>query len=385
MPRTYTHTRTVADTRALVEHITARGMRAGLAIRPGNTNLQAFVETLRAVPSISLALVMTVEPGFGGQPFREEQMDKVRTLRAAFPELDIQVDGGLDSKTVLSAAAAGANVIVAGTSVFRAVDAAGVISTLRSAVSGVGSAAAGAATAATATASLAASASGMPMPQLKLVYFNIHGLAARIRIACAVGGVQFDDYRFSSRDEFLAMKTSGELPFGQVPLLEIVQASGAPPVKLAQSCAILKFVCTLGGLYPAADPVVSAAIDAQVASCTDMMSSYGALNYAARNGLAHLSEDAVAAGFEAQRVDVIPRHLGYLEAALGGSATGWVNGTAKPSCADFAWGTQLRDIRAGLNEPKLPGAVLDAFPRTLLFLEKFLRLAEVAAYYKTWP
>ena len=81
-----------------------------------------------------MILVMTVEPGFGGQSFMPECLPKVTELRRKYPELDIQVDGGLGPNTIDQAASAGANVIVAGTAVFKAKDANGVISKLRSTV-----------------------------------------------------------------------------------------------------------------------------------------------------------------------------------------------------------------------------------------------------------
>lgn len=111
----------VAAVITLVDRIVARGMRAGLALRP-STPVDGFLAALRAAPAISLALVMTVEPGFGGQPFRVDQLPKIAAVRAAFPDMDLEVDGGLDAKTTPSAAAAGANVIVAGTSIFKAAD-----------------------------------------------------------------------------------------------------------------------------------------------------------------------------------------------------------------------------------------------------------------------
>jgi ribulose-phosphate 3-epimerase len=74
---------------------------------------------------------MTVKPGFGGQAFMPEVMPKVSELRAAFPGLDIQCDGGINATTAVAAVAAGANCLVAGSAVFSAPDAAAVISSLR--------------------------------------------------------------------------------------------------------------------------------------------------------------------------------------------------------------------------------------------------------------
>ena len=81
-----------------------------------------------------MALVMTVEPGFGGQKFIPDMMPKVQALREKYPELNIEVDGGLSEKTIDTAADAGANVIVAGSAVFGAKDPSEVISKLRDAV-----------------------------------------------------------------------------------------------------------------------------------------------------------------------------------------------------------------------------------------------------------
>jgi len=77
---------------------------------------------------------MTVHPGFGGQSFMPSSLPKVSTLRDKYPELNIEVDGGLSEKTVDQAAAAGANVIVAGSAVFGAEDPGEVIRVLRGSV-----------------------------------------------------------------------------------------------------------------------------------------------------------------------------------------------------------------------------------------------------------
>lgn len=81
-----------------------------------------------------MLLVMTVEPGFGGQKFQERCMPKVAALRARYPDMDIEVDGGLGLGTIDTAAEAGANVIVAGTAVFGAKDPRDVVTKLREAV-----------------------------------------------------------------------------------------------------------------------------------------------------------------------------------------------------------------------------------------------------------
>jgi ribulose-phosphate 3-epimerase len=81
-----------------------------------------------------MVLIMTVEPGFGGQKFMPEMMPKVQDLRKRYPELNIEVDGGLSEKTIDVAADAGANVIVAGSDVFGAKDPSEVIAKLREAI-----------------------------------------------------------------------------------------------------------------------------------------------------------------------------------------------------------------------------------------------------------
>jgi ribulose-phosphate 3-epimerase len=81
-----------------------------------------------------MVLVMTVEPGFGGQSFMASELPKVTALRAKYPDMPIEVDGGISEKTIDKAAEAGANVIVAGSAVFGAQDPADVISKLRAVV-----------------------------------------------------------------------------------------------------------------------------------------------------------------------------------------------------------------------------------------------------------
>ncbi|XP_057481644.1 ribulose-phosphate 3-epimerase, cytoplasmic isoform-like [Actinidia eriantha] len=117
----------------LVQQIRSKGMTPGVALKPG-TPVEEVYPLLDGENPVEMVLVMTVEPGFGGQKFMPEMMDKVHALRKKYPSLDIEVDGGLGASTIDMAASAGANCIVAGSSVFGAAEPAQVISLMRKSV-----------------------------------------------------------------------------------------------------------------------------------------------------------------------------------------------------------------------------------------------------------
>lgn len=122
------HIEVSAEPVKLIEHIHSLGAKAGVCIKPATA--PQHVEHI--IDRIDLILVMTVEPGFGGQSFMPEMLEKVRWLRErAGDEMDIQVDGGIDERTGPSAVEAGANVLVAGTSIFQAPDIAAAVKNLR--------------------------------------------------------------------------------------------------------------------------------------------------------------------------------------------------------------------------------------------------------------
>ena len=107
----------------VLETIRQRGVRPGITLNPETPADRVF----DVMPKVSEVLCMTVPPGYGGQPFVREVLKKIKILRvhareAQFPDLDILVDGGIDASTVGPCAEAGANVFVAGTSLYSAAD-----------------------------------------------------------------------------------------------------------------------------------------------------------------------------------------------------------------------------------------------------------------------
>jgi ribulose-phosphate 3-epimerase len=125
------HAEAAAAPVRLARELRRAGARAGLALKPA-TPVEPFVDLL---PEVDMLLVMTVEPGFGGQGFLDVCLPKIRRARAAIRDagLDVwlQVDGGVSVETIERAADAGADVFVAGSAVYGAEDAAASIERLR--------------------------------------------------------------------------------------------------------------------------------------------------------------------------------------------------------------------------------------------------------------
>lgn len=128
------HLEAVADPSAAARAIRDRGLRAGIAIKPG-TPIERLLPVL---PDIDLALVMTVEPGAGGQAFLPGSPARIARVRQAIAADDLdcllQVDGGIGPITIATAAQAGADTFVAGNAVFRAPDPAAALHALREAL-----------------------------------------------------------------------------------------------------------------------------------------------------------------------------------------------------------------------------------------------------------
>lgn len=112
------HLESDGETQAVIDVIKAKGKKCGVSIKPKTPAEEIFPY----LPQLDMVLVMTVEPGFGGQKFMDEMCGKVAAVRAECNRLglstDIEVDGGIDAATIGKAAKAGANVFVAGSALF---------------------------------------------------------------------------------------------------------------------------------------------------------------------------------------------------------------------------------------------------------------------------
>lgn len=121
------HAEAMGDTRAMLQKIRAANIKAGVSVKPG-TGVEKIAQLL---PLCDLVLVMTVEPGFGGQKFMADMMPKIRALRDMGYRGQIMVDGGINADTAAQAVAAGADALVMGTALLRAQDPAAVVDACR--------------------------------------------------------------------------------------------------------------------------------------------------------------------------------------------------------------------------------------------------------------
>ena len=125
------HAEATDDPAAVARDIRAAGARAGLSVKPG-TPLEPYLEILRSFDTL---LVMSVEPGFGGQSFIPEVLGKVATARRLVDsgelKILVEIDGGINAETIEAAAEAGVDCFVAGSAVYSAADPAAAVAALR--------------------------------------------------------------------------------------------------------------------------------------------------------------------------------------------------------------------------------------------------------------
>lgn len=111
----------------VIQQIKAKGVKAAVSINPATP-----IESIQYVlDDVDMVLVMSVNPGFGGQKFIPGALEKIRKLREMKPDLDIEVDGGINDETARQCVEAGANVLVAGSYIFGADDRKAAIESLR--------------------------------------------------------------------------------------------------------------------------------------------------------------------------------------------------------------------------------------------------------------
>ena len=127
------HFEAVNDVDNTIKDIRSNGAKVGLAIKPATK----FADIEKWIEEIDMLLIMTVEPGFGGQSFMHEQMPKVAQARTFIEKLlrnkpTLQIDGGVSLETIAEAANAGANCFVAGSAVYKSDNPAAMVSNLRS-------------------------------------------------------------------------------------------------------------------------------------------------------------------------------------------------------------------------------------------------------------
>lgn len=125
------HAETVKHSHKIIQDIKSHGIKAGIALNPGSS--LSLVEEL--LPELDMVLLMTVNPGFGGQKFLPSVLDKIERLSAIIEgndfAVDIEVDGGINEETAKLVVAAGANVLVAGSAIYNAPDIKAAIEALR--------------------------------------------------------------------------------------------------------------------------------------------------------------------------------------------------------------------------------------------------------------
>ncbi len=225
-------------------------------------------------------------------------------------------------------------------------------------------------------------ASDKKLPILKLVYFDAKGKGEAIRLALTYCNIPFEDYRFKSRDEFIQMKESGTLMFGQVPALFI------DGVILTQSAAILRYVGKLSQIhrpdkciYPK-NPLVASFVDAFMDQQTDMFTGWSVYKYHERFGVEKdsFTENGLSDLKSNLNRNIFPKHLQFLENRLkiNNKKNLWLSGTELPSICDFYWLPKLVDLKTGSTGDI---TLLNNFPAILEYINRLNRLPEIFEYY----
>jgi len=216
---------------------------------------------------------------------------------------------------------------------------------------------------------------------MKLTYFNIEGVAEKIRLALKIGRIPFEDERVDM-NQWAALKPS--TPFGQLPILQI---EGRPV--MAQSTAILRFIGRVTGLIPL-DPYAQFLVDEVLGLQEDISKTLAPSMYIMtrchmygypedlpedeRRGIQHRIRETLAS----EKGD-LHRLLGHLDSILERSQAGWFAGPSV-TVADCAVFPTLRQLRSGKLDG-IPVTILDKYPRLVQFYERFLAIPQVQVHY----
>lgn len=218
--------------------------------------------------------------------------------------------------------------------------------------------------------------------KLKLIYFDLEGKGEPIRLLCAHAGLSLEDHRLSltDRTEFDALRHSGELAFGQVPVLQVTRAGQS--VSLIQTAAILRYIGKIADsslqLYPT-HPEAAAMVDAVMDQEADTFAGSRVNKYKARFGFSPdiLTPDVSAAIASVINATVLPRHLNSLTRIMG--AGRWIAKTAQPSVADFCWAPMLKRIPVMTGDPDY----MNAYPALKALVDRFYALPAIQTYYQS--
>lgn len=208
-------------------------------------------------------------------------------------------------------------------------------------------------------------------PALKILYWDIDGRAAPLRLACVLGGLEFEN-AFASREEFMAMKQSGELKFGQFPVLYV---NGE---QFAQSTAQLRYLGKLSGLYPA-NPLESLKVDELLDFFADIQAPLSLSIHPTNVGFEGFSSDDKKLEMRARIAsDILPPKLSKLNSILEANGTGFFVGD-KPTIADCVFRPLIGWLSKGVLDV-IPSDILEPYPQFQALIEAFDTIPAVAEW-----
>mmetsp|Transcript_7284 Transcript_7284/g.19001 ORF Transcript_7284/g.19001 Transcript_7284/m.19001 type:complete len:263 (-) Transcript_7284:716-1504(-) len=213
-------------------------------------------------------------------------------------------------------------------------------------------------------------ATGSPTspPHLKLLYFTSPGRALPIRLALHIGGIEFEDETITTREHFLPLKQSGELPYGQVPVLYV----GGDPVPYAQSTAILRYAGKLSGLYHE-DPQRAMRVDEVIEAVGDISAKVSKILTVEPEKKEAFVEDLVA--------KVLPATFGDLDRAVGRASGGAFAVGEGMTIADL----MIFNMNSGFSRGLVPGIPKDivmGYPALARVIESVAAHPKVVEYFE---